>query len=64
MLCDDRIHGVGDLFGDQVEVIEEVRRSELGKASDVCFAKVRGEYDSRVMSRATTYCRRFPTTTT
>jgi len=43
MLCDGRIRGVGDLSDDRVEVIAEVRRSELAKGSDFCFAKARNE---------------------
>ena len=39
MFYDVRIPDVGDLFDGLAGVIEEVLRSEPGKASDFCFAK-------------------------
>lgn len=42
MFCDVRIRGVEGLFDGQVEVNGEVRHSELGKASEICFAKGEG----------------------
>jgi hypothetical protein len=63
MLCDVQIRGVEGLFDDRVEVNGEVRRSELGKASDFCFAKARDEMIIWIGKDRTYRCG-FPTTTT
>jgi hypothetical protein len=41
MLCDVQIPGVGGLFYDLVEVIDQVQGSGLGKASGFCSAEER-----------------------